>query len=205
MNAHILKRGNGTMNAIVKHNTTVSIPLLRLSVMPSRVTWMRLNRMLAWAIIVSPIVQIALRTDVWNGFLFDLGVVAAHGILSLILFGMPKGKNRRTGTRTYLFGLKPAGMSARNQFLLSGYRIMLAMVMILAACLPVPGTGWLLFVFGFYMLPRLPVSIVQHMFNAMMYAFQRWGVRKSAEVWSILTILLYFYISFANMLRPMFH
>ena len=137
--------------------------------------WLKVNRLLAWALVLSPVVQIALGAPFVRGLLFDLGLLAAHGLLSLVLFGLPRTPPRKLWL---LFaGIEPDGLSPRNRFLMTGWGIALAffytpaflatpLVMILL------GPTWVL------LWLVMPVRVVSHIHQAATYAGHRWGVRK---------------------------
>jgi hypothetical protein len=159
--------------------------------------WIRANRILAWSLIASPPLQWALGMRLGTGLLIDLGILLVHAGLSFALFGKPETKTRAFRAGMHLFGFRPAGLSARNQFLLTGYRIGAAMLAIALLIARVP-LVWLLLL---YPLLRLPVSVFQHLFRAMVYALRRWGVRDNPEGSAALIIVLYVVLSMINLFR----
>ena len=178
-------------------NKTIASPVF----LP-RTAWMRFNRGLAWALVVSPIVQIVLQVRFWPGLYFDLAGLAAHGVLSLALFGIPKNQYRKVNLPMHLLGFRTGDLSPRNNFLMTGYRVLLACISITVLCFA--PTAWpLVFLFGFYMIPRLPISVIQHISDAGTYAFQRWGVRKSANDLAVLTVIFYSCLSIINLVRAL--
>ena len=143
----------------------------------SRALWIRLNRLLAWSVVISPFVQIALRTNLVNGLLLDLALLVAHGALSLWLFGLPRSAKK---DRWMLWlGLAPGSLSPRGRFLMTAWRVALGLLwipalyvlattfgatalVVLPLCVPL----WLL----------QPVFVLGHVFGASGYAFRRWGL-----------------------------
>lgn len=156
---------------------------------------MRANRCLAWSLLASPPLQWALGMDFGTGLLIDLGILLAHAALSFTLFGKPETKARVFSMRMHLFGLRPDGLSARNRFLLTGYRIGAGMLAIVLLLSPVP-LMWLPLL---YPLLRLCVSVIQHIYQAVVYALHRWGLREHAGGVAVLVVVLYVGISLINL------
>lgn len=159
--------------------------------------WIRTNRVLAWSLIASPPLQWALGMRFGTGLLVDLAILLVHAVLSFALFGKPATKARNFRVSMHLFGFRIAKLSARNQFLLTGYRIGGGMTAIALLASPIP-LVWLLLL---YPLLRLPVSVFQHMYRAMVYALRRWGVRDNPEGSAALIIVLYVALSMLNLFR----
>lgn len=139
-----------------------------------KVFWLKANRVLAWALLASPPVQMALGTPFLRGLVFDLALLAAHAALSLALFGLPRVPGK--GRWMLFAGLEPPGLSPRNRFLMTGWGIALAFVhapgfMFIPMATLALGPAWLLL----WLL--LPVRMVSHVFQAAAYAGRRWGLR----------------------------
>jgi len=165
------------------------------SLLPTRLSLIRLNRLLAWALLVSPLVQLVCQMHLATSMLIDLGLVLAHGALSLGLFGVPKVKGYSFIFSMQVMGGRPAELSARNRFLLGGYRIALGMTPMLVMLPYVPVYAALLFV---YPIVRMPVSVLQHIHDAVQYALQRWGYGEApAEA----VVFLYLLFSVTNVVH----
>jgi hypothetical protein len=139
-----------------------------------KVFWLKANRALAWALVLSPPVQIVLGTPFLRGLAFDLALLAAHAVASLLLFGLPRTQGR---SRWLLFvGIEPQGLSPRNRFLMTGWSIALALAyapafLFIPLAALVLGPAWLLS----WLL--LPMRTISHVFQAAQYAGRRWGLR----------------------------
>lgn len=163
----------------------------------SKLFWMRANRILAWSLIASPPLQWALGMRFANGLLIDLAIVLVHGALSFTLFGKPETKARAFSIGMHVFGWRAAGMSPRNRFLLTGYRIGAGLAAIGLLMLPLP-VIWLVLL---YPLLRLPVSIIQHIYEAIVAAMVRWGKRGSAAASAGAIVFAYLLMSLINLVR----
>ena len=152
-------------------------------VIPSRTVWVRLNRVLAWAMLVAPIVELACQISLATSLLADLVLMLAHGILSLLLFGVPKLKGQKFSFSMHIMGIRATGMSARNTFLLSGYRIALP-IFVLSLGFVSP---WflLLSVLTLYPFLRWGISMIQHIHLALKYALQRNRVAPTHADWIV--------------------
>jgi hypothetical protein len=175
---------------------------------PSTRIQIRINRLLAWGLVVSPVVQIATDVSFWRGLWFDVVVVLVHGALSLKLFGAPKtAKSGAARDALLVTGISPVAVSPRNKLLLSGYRIFLAMfysLSLLAIGLYTPLLPWLgpvLALLGFYTMARFPFSSVGHLYVASQYAAKRWGARSTAQTFALIIVMLFAIVSYANLLR----
>ncbi|NHZ62322.1 hypothetical protein [Massilia genomosp. 1] len=188
------------------------------ALMPPKIIWMRVNRLLAWALIVSPLAQIALGTPFMRGLALDLVILLAHGALSLALFGMPKSATRRFNVALHVFGRKTRDLSPRNTFLLSGHRLGLTFLLglllfglpllprsVLDAVVPVlialfawivPGAALV-----FWPLLRVPLTLVQHLHPAIDLALRRWGMRSNAQDLAVMVVVVFFFVSFINLIR----
>src|ERR1700740_2163972 len=85
--------------------------------------WFKVNRVLAWSLLISPLLQIALRMPAWTAFWIDLAILIAHGLVSLLLFGIPADQKGEFAFWMHVMGFRPRVMGARARFLFSGYRI----------------------------------------------------------------------------------
>lgn len=143
--------------------------------------WIRVNRLLAWALVASPPVQIYTGARLVQGLLVDAAVLLAHAGLSLWLFGKPAPDPRERGL--LWLGIAPDGLGARGRFLMWPWRIVVATGAIAAAGLLslllgplVWGLLWPLV----WVLPALPVFALIHVAGATGYALNRWGVHNPA-------------------------
>jgi hypothetical protein len=186
--------------------------------------WMRVNRALAWALVVSPVLQIMLGTDLVRGLWLDLAILIAHGALSVVLFGLPKNKDPRQALWTRWAGLPEHSMSPRNRFLLSGWRVAVSSLWLVAIPTAIMVWRWLetavpamkalnlglgvalipvLYVGGFFGL-LLQYGLVTHLHRATVYALRRWGYAPThAPTVAFWTVLVFFATSIANLVRPL--
>jgi hypothetical protein len=196
---------------------TLQLPRIA-TLVPPKVIWMRVNRVLAWALIVSPLVQIVLGTAFRRGLALDLAILLAHAALSLALFGMPNSATRRFSVALHVFGRRPARLSARNLFLLSGLRIaqtlllgLLLFALTLLPALLLNGAARLLMVVSVWIVPaaallawpllRAPLTLVQHLHPAIELALRRWGMRGHAQDLALTILIAFFFFSFINLIR----
>ena len=163
----------------------------------SKLFWMRANRILAWSLIVSPPLQWALGMRFADGLLIDLAIVLVHGALSFTLFGRPETKARAFSVAMHVFGFRSAGMTRRNRFLLTGYRIGAGLAAIGLLISPLP----LIWLALLYPLLRLPISIIQHLYGAIVAAMGRWGMRSSAGETADAIVFAYLLVSLMNLVR----
>ncbi len=166
-----------------------------------KIFWIKTNRVLAWSMIVSPPVQIATGVAFMTGLWIDLVILAVHGVLSLVLFGKPETKEKIFHFGMHVWGFRTKVISERHHFLLSGYRIVLATSAI-GALFVTPGVLvlpiWLVF---FYQLLRLPITVMQHIYLALIYAFRRWKMKGNDEAIATLILLVYLLLSLINIVR----
>jgi hypothetical protein len=182
--------------------------------------WLRVNRVLAWSLIVSPVLQIMLGSALVPSLILDLVILLVHGGLSVWLFGQPKSPTGDDGTMHWI-GISEAHMTQRNRFLLSGWRLMLSTlyllgVMVLAAigsALPdswnpdvliVPISLGVILIVNFFGL-MWPYAAVTHVYGASGYALRRWGAvggNSAVTPWaSALIVLVFMALSIANVLK----
>lgn len=191
-------------------------PRLR-ALMPPTILWVRANRILAWALIVAPCTQWALGSAFVRWLPLYLAIFAGHAALSLALFGLPKATTRRSTAAMLVFGRRPLEQDARNRFLLGGYRVGLTALILLpmAQWLPagltfavmplmvgLPVIGLVIvavLVIVFWPLFRTPLTLVQHLYPAIVHALQRWGVRDGAGILAALIVLHFFILSAVNL------
>ncbi|HEX8611032.1 MAG TPA: hypothetical protein VF800_07055 [Telluria sp.] len=182
------------------------------ALVPPKVIWMRINRVLAWAMIVSPLAQIALGTSFMRGLALDLAILLAHAALSLALFGMPKTAARRLSVEMHVFGMQPRELSERNRFLLSGHRIALTLLLLalmLAAWRLLDVGAYLIYAWPFFFafvgvfwpLARMPFTLFQHLYPSIVQALRRWGMRAYADDVAAAIVGVFFLASFINVLR----
>ncbi|BBB63649.1 hypothetical protein UNDKW_5376 [Undibacterium sp. KW1] len=172
--------------------TTSSFPHFTLL---TRANLVRLNRILAWAMVITPVLQFFIRSNLAQALLVDFGLLLAHGILSLILFGLPKVKRQKFTFSMHVMGFRWHVLSPRNEFLLTGHRM--AQAISVLPLLFIPGARWLALLM-FYPLLKMPVTFIQHLYRAIAFAFQRWGI-KYLDAGLVVCIYLFFFIT--NLLR----
>jgi hypothetical protein len=186
-------------------NTIATRPVL-LAVWPmaqalrSKKLCLRVNRTLAWALVVSPILQIMLGSRLVPGLLLDLAILLVHGGLSIWLFGVPKAKESSTAREAAWMrwaGMPEQGMSPRNRFLLSGWRIALSSAYLtaapfvfalgmvinvfpLAAIALAIGAMLMFIVFSIYSF-MWPYAVITHVYGATGYALRRWGANNMSS------------------------
>jgi hypothetical protein len=167
----------------------------------TRLFWIKANRVLAWSLIVSPPLQIVAGFPVVAGLLIDLAILVGHGVLSLVLFGKPETRAKVFALGMHVMGFRPRNLGERQRFLLTGYRIAIPVVAITLLSLA-PGYGsFAVCLVCFYPLLRLPITVMQHIFTAVIYAFRRWGLRDYATVNAVIIVALYLLLSVANLAR----
>lgn len=154
-----------------------------------RVVAIQVNRWLAWLLVAMPWIHAAAGTPFLRGWVYDLGILFAHGVLSLALFGLPKA---RQDPELLWLGIAPRGLTPRNVFLLSGWNIAAAcLTMGFAAALwwgasPAVFASLILVVWaqGVLLWIPLPVRVIGHVYQAVDYALARrrktpWAVRQN--------------------------
>ncbi|MFZ6735268.1 hypothetical protein ACO0LG_25335 [Undibacterium sp. Ji42W] len=159
----------------------------------SKANWVRFNRCLAWAMVVTPVVQFFLQKNHFLAILAGFGFFVAHGILSLMLFGLPKVKHKNFIFSMHVMGFRPHPLSPRHDFLLTGYR--LALANFAGWLLLVPDVRWLALLF-LYPLLTMPFSFVRHLKGAINYALKRWGLK---DRYSGLIVTAYIIFSVINL------
>lgn len=168
-----------------------------ISLLPSRLAWLRLNRFLGWALVAAPVVEFFAKLSWANSMGLNLVVILVHGALSLVLFGVPKVKGRRFQVSMHVFGGRPTALSERNRFLLSGYRIALGMIPLL---LDLPWLPWFAILPFLYPIMRLPFTVLQHMYVGIGYAFKRWGWAGAPAEAVVFLYVMFFFTHFFNSL-----
>jgi hypothetical protein len=177
---------------------------------------LRVNRALAWALLISPVLQILWGSSLALGLLFDFLLLVLHGLLSLALFGMPKPAKavaERRGAAYWLWPGASEGMSPRHRFLLTGWRVLLFTVlggpmlflgMVLAACMmflpPLLLASPVLLALGLYLGALFIISFLSHISSATRYAYARLRVPAGEAYWlGHLTLLVFVFLSFYNL------
>ena len=163
---------------------------------PAKLILLRFNRLLAWGGLISPLVQWQWRMSLQTGFFVDLGMVIAHCLLSLHLFGIPKRKGGGFEAEMHVFGARARPMSPRNDFLTSGYRIFLGMIW--STVFLLPPVFWMGAVGGVYVFLRMPLTVAEHVAGATTLALRRVGVTDLAESYAVVITVLYIGISMWN-------
>jgi hypothetical protein len=177
----------------------LSCPVFGCSLPSIRLTIVKVNRLIAWFLLVMPWLHAAMGTPFLRGLLYDAVLLAVHGVLSLVLFGLPRA---HTNHWMVALGLQPMGMTQRNIFLLSGWTI--------AAGWLYPAAIWLINYMGltgilgsgfwWIMVPAtvvvwitLPVRLIEHISQAAHYATARWRVADASKRTniSILAVVTY--------------
>ncbi len=202
-------------------NPAISLPLADL--LRHKKLWLRVNRALAWTLVISPVLQILLDSRLLPGLLLDLAILLVHGALSLWLFGLPKAKPGSTASEAAWMrwaGMSEHGMSSRNRFLLSGWRIVLSSAYLtalpfvaalgfalsfypLAAVALVIAGIFVVITFNFYSL-MWPYAVLTHTYGASRYALHRWGMTGiAANTLACAVALLVMLGNAINLLRPL--
>lgn len=171
----------------------------------SKVLWMRINRTLAWALVALPIPGLTGHMHFSKILAWGSITLFLHGVLSLILFGAPKSKSIARNWNILIFGFREKAMSPRNIFLLTGYRIMLGSLQFYALSTLWPTAMLLGMLTGFYMMPRLPISLLQHIIGASETAFRRARLARYATFLAIIIAVQYFLAYTANFLNFLRH
>ena len=175
----------------------------------ARTRWLQLNRLLAWAIVFAPILEMGLNfywIQKWQvNFLLGWVFFVLHAVLSLILFGIPKLRGKKFRAGMHVFGLRVDGISPRNTFLLGAYRfvlwfvwgIFLAAVWYVLFLLSMPQAILISLALILAIVQFLAFVVIsfQHLFAAIAYAVQRWGWPQ--DVGNVLLVLYYLQIVLA--------
>lgn len=167
----------------------------------NKLFWMRVNRVLAWTLVISPLVQIAVQMPLGTGLAIDLAIFLVHGAMSLVLYGLPKTRKGGFSAPLHAFGFRPRDMSERNSFLVGGYRMAMVTVTILLMFTPIGSfTGWLWVPF-LYPFLRMPLTMMQHLYDGARYALRRWGHREHAPDRAMLILFGFLFASIVNLVR----
>ncbi|NJM44642.1 MAG: hypothetical protein HC858_13015 [Brachymonas sp.] len=176
----------------------------------------RLNRALAWGLLLSPPVQIMMGTAFWNGLVFDLMLLLIHGALSLFLFGTPRASSfRHQHLLSRLMGGQREALTGRDRFLLDSWRILISLfapwllafmayaVMLAADVAPLSGLLFLPLVSAvLYFNLLLPVSVLRHVRDASSYAYKRWRLPAEEARWlGWGTMFAFVVLSIANLFK----
>ena len=160
---------------------TSSLPLLRNSAT-------KINRFLAWLLVVMPWLHAVIGTPYWRGFWYDMGLLYLHGLLSLVLFGLPKVTS--ADKALIWLGIAPARMTPRAEFLFTGFSIAVAVgylwvfSLVIGVGISIQGVFLeaLVMVLGLYLAflcVLLPFKLIEHVSKSVEYAMARWRVRRS--------------------------
>ncbi len=175
-----------------------------------KAVWVRINRMLAWVLVLSPALQWWVGTPLQKGLLVDLVILLAHGGLSLWLFGRPKTPQGMSTAR-WVFAWNPLLSSARARFLMSGWTVMMCVAHLALVVITAYLFAWPMVVLTLWFVPlwfvwwnlRLPVSTTAHLFGAGVYASRRWGTSDhgSQDRWALLLVLFFWVTALGNLFR----
>ena len=171
------------------------------SVLTSKLFWIRTNRVLAWSLIGAPVLQIALGSSVIYGLMIETAIILAHGVLSLILFGKPETRDKVFVFTMHVMGFRERDMSERNRFLLTGYRLAATILGLLLNWLVSGPVSAIMCTLMFYPMLRTSISFIQHIYNAVLYAFKRWGMRRYAKLNAVLLVAVYLLLAVTNVTR----
>lgn len=161
----------------------------------SRITWIKFNRIVAWALVLAPLVDLILHIKFQDGLIFETGLLVLHGALSLYFFGVPKVRGEKFSVEMHVFGFRPRSLSPRHRFLLTGYRIALGRLAILLYFIP---GGWHVAILLLYPTLRMLISTCQHVFSAFEYALMRWHLSKDHATWMLAS---YIVLGFLQLVR----
>jgi hypothetical protein len=182
----------------------------------AKLFWIRINRTLAWTLLLSPPVQIMLGTGFLNGLAFDLVLLLIHGALSLILFGTPRAASFRSQHALMRFlGGDRSLLKGRDRFLLDAWRILICLFNPWAMALlayAVTFAAMFLNILGLLFLPLisallyfnilLPASVLRHVRDASSYAYKRWRVPPEQALWlGWGTMIAFSVLSIANLFK----
>jgi hypothetical protein len=188
----------------------------------------RFNRLLGWALLASPPVQIMLGTGFWRGLAWDVAILLVHGLISLALFGKPHSESFRTQPRLQLFfGGSRDALHRRDRLLMDAWRILISLLrfglfvflaywvaMFGYAGAALDSLAWnivmlvsvvLIFpVFSGLLFFQLlfTASVLRHVRDATAYAYRRWGLTQSeAGMLGWLTMGCFVMLSFMNLIK----
>ncbi|MBS7808440.1 hypothetical protein [Variovorax sp. PCZ-1] len=195
----------------MKSLTTLSLPSFN-----TKLLLIRFNRMLAWALLISPAVQIMVGTGFLRGLVFDLVLLLIHALLSLIVFGTPRAASfRNQHTLRRFFGGDRALVLGRDRFLLDAWRILISLlnpwvmgmlayaVTFAAAFVNIIGLLFLPLISALlYFNLLLPASILRHVRDASSYAYRRWRLSPTEARWlGWATMWVFVVLSFVNLVK----
>jgi hypothetical protein len=165
----------------------------------SKLFWIKFNRLLAWSLLASPIVYWATGTKFEAGLFIDFWIMVAHGFLSYALFGAPLAKDRKFRPEMHVLGFRPRSLSERNRFLLSGHRIVAAVLAMTLMALTSGMVAWAIFILFLYPLLRLSITVIQHIYLGVLYASRRWKFGSHADEFAMFVVVMFLCLSIFNM------
>jgi hypothetical protein len=178
----------------------------------------RINRLLGWALLALPPVQIMLGTSFWRGLAWDLALLLVHGLISLALFGTPRASSFRAqhSVRRFLGGSRDA-LRGRDVFLLDAWRVLMSLLSpvplalfayllaVLSMLLPILGLLAVPLFCAFLFFQLLFVaSVLRRVRDATAYAYRRWHLpEREAAMLGWLTMGCFVILSFTNLIKGM--
>jgi hypothetical protein len=204
------------MHATLK--LTASASRKNIAKWPSKLLWIRFNRLLAWTLLISPAMHILWGVSFVNGLLIDLVLLLAHGLLSLALFGAPKSEAfRKQHSLQRFLGGSRAELQGRERFLLDAWRILISVVRPVLLVLAGYAISVPLMIFPMLWLLYLPlasglmffqalwaVSMLRHVRDASSYAYRRWRLpAQEASVLGWLTLVVYVCLTLVNLFKEL--
>jgi hypothetical protein len=191
----------------IPSNTTLANPKLLV---------IRFNRLLGWALLASPPVQIMLGTGFWRGLAWDLAILLVHGLISMAVFGTPRASSFRAqhGLQRFFGGSREA-LRGRDIFLLDAWRVLVSLLSPLPLTMlavPLSMIVLILPLLGLLILPIISAflffqllftaSVLRHVRDATAYAYRRWGLTQSkAAMLGWLTMSCFVALSFMNLIK----
>jgi hypothetical protein len=173
------------------------------AVLPKKATWVLLNRLLAWALLLWPVAAIAVH-PIWpiglvQSLACELGLLVAHAALSVLIFGVPMPQLR--SWVVWFWGVVPLRSKPRAAFLINGWAVAVSWLHLVGLLLLLPaasvaydwlllhvgklggsaglfqgllGIWWVLLMLG--VLLRIPLATLMHVGEALSSFFvrQRW-------------------------------
>jgi hypothetical protein len=170
-----------------------------------RLAAIRVNRLLAWAMVAVPAVGLLVGWSWQDSLPWIIGLIAAHGVLSLALFGGPRVKEHGwPAFRIRVLGHAPSEASPRERFMIGSWAIVLCIawpvagVWVLVSDAVLAGV-WVLALTVLWpatmvFMLRYPFAVGSHVARATEYALKRWGYGQLADGGAG-TVLAWLYIA----------